>query len=74
MPQNEWQSIETAPKDGSEILLGTPDDVFAGFYHDGSQNYWHFAGWYAEMARGNLLTTKPCRVTHWMPLPEVPDG
>lgn len=58
----EWQPIETAPKDGTFILLFTAEGMIEG--------YWGFGGWdqcvcsaiYSES--GVLIDCKP---THWMP-------
>ena len=36
-PADGWRPIETAPKDGSTILLGDIGGVEPGFWHDGSQ-------------------------------------
>ena len=59
---NEWQPIETAPKDpNSEILIAEPD-------HDYPIDIanWNLIG-YWENQEG--ITLNP---THWMPLPEPP--
>ncbi len=51
----EWQPIETAPKDGRQlILLLTP----SGFPQVAYSNTWWTAGFSVE-----------CKPTHWMPLP-----
>lgn len=73
---SEWQPIETAPKDGSMVLLSDGTYVDAGFYHDGSACYGHRggAGFFCEEDRGNLLTASNFPATHWMPLPQPPDG
>lgn len=57
----EWQPIDTAPKDGSDVLLYA-DFCYTAFW-DGS-----FRGW-VDNARGSLW---PIPATHWMPLPEAP--
>jgi hypothetical protein len=68
-----WRPIATAPRDGAEVILGAYDlGSFAGFWHDGRENHWKRAGWYAEMDRGGLLIARPFDVTHWMPLPNPP--
>jgi len=74
----EWQPIETAPKDGREILVFTTykaDEFYnedfsivqIGFWdfgHDTSDPMWaRPAGW---------MTTKIGNPSHWMPLPKPP--
>ena len=61
-----WQPIETAPKDGSSILLTDSSDGSI------KECRWDYClGWgdpvYSEWSFGG----KP---THWMPLPEPPKG
>jgi hypothetical protein len=59
---NEWQPIDTAPRDGTEILLfarGHHSDDYRGVGQWSEQSnkwFWSFA----------------IRPTHWMPLPEPP--
>jgi len=55
---SEWQPIETAPKDGSIIIV------------DGGTAYWHrgYASWFSCSAQRPI----DWNVTHWMPLPEPP--
>lgn len=59
-----WQPIETAPKDGSRVLLHTPD-THTDTPVLGTWNYfeemWEEWGDYYQ-----------CNPTHWMPLPEAP--
>lgn len=56
-----WQPIETAPKDGSDILVYHPErcEQFVCYYRE---CYWMFSP-------DGALATDP---THWMPLPEPP--
>jgi len=55
----EWQPIETAPRDGTIILLSTPKGRVAdGMWH---KRYGVWAWTY--------VMVEP---THWMPLPEPP--
>ena len=72
-----WRPIESAPRDGNEILLGIAEPngaVCAGFWHDGSECYGHQggAGWFSEDDRCNLLTASNWHPTHWQPLPLPP--
>ena len=57
----EWQPIETAPKDGSEIVVAAFDE--------GKMLWWHKAwrGGYYWNVRGGA-----CKPTHWLPFPKPP--
>lgn len=58
-----WQPIETAPKDGTEVLTFRQAKLMA------------VAIWFEEI--GRWCVTDGCDivdVTHWMPLPEPPEG
>ncbi len=69
----DWQPIETAPRDGTPVLLvdyslGDPGDppgfdVFVGYWSDDAHN----RGW--TCAYYNVRTHDP---DHWMPLPAPP--
>lgn len=57
-----WQPIDTAPMDGTEIILGVEGQlVMVGEYHDGMGR---FTSW--------LTNTGLVHATHWMPLPAAP--
>ena len=62
---NQWQPIETAPKDTSKaaptrvVLLTDGEDIYLGF--------WNGRSWDDGDFRDNLG-----EMTHWMPLPELP--
>lgn len=76
-----WQSIETAPKDETYILLYFPyencspfddDGVITGFWHEADSNIPNDkSGWYHSEASGNALN-KFSDPTHWMPCPRPP--
>jgi len=55
----EWQPIETAPKDGTWIL------VISDSYSGPVTAYWEKDGWFSEYAECN-------GVRFWMPLPAAP--
>lgn len=67
-----WQPIETAPRDGSEIILHDRGTVGTGFYSEAPEARRAEAGWFWEDDRGNLLIAKNADPTHWMPLPSPP--
>jgi hypothetical protein len=56
----EWQPIETAPKDGTRILLFRQDyeETIAVCYYSENWNFW-------KIVLGNFWANP----THWMPLP-----
>ncbi len=75
---SEWQPIETAPKDGTWILIyGSVDDEgerrkisVAQYtnYLNGGETDWHWQfAWYDGGYCGLVD-----EATHWMPLPEPP--
>ena len=62
MNASNWQPIETAPKDGTHVLLAiTGWDIIVG-------ECWRGNAW-IESYRGEDITGT---VTNWMPLPEPP--
>lgn len=58
----EWQPIETAPKDGTSILLFEPPELgrFVGYWNTPRQAF------------AAVLSVKERQPTHWMPLPHPP--
>lgn len=58
---DKWQPIETAPKDGSLIMLSVP------------KNQYHGMGWF-EFTNGKWCIGEgfECSPTHWMPIPPHP--
>lgn len=69
-----WRPIETAPKDGTEILAHCPhDQIHAGEPHIIIVRYnsnRHATGWYDQSLDGDGRRVD--RPTHWMPLPPAP--
>ena len=85
----DWQPIDTAPKDGSPILLGYyRKNLDGSIYQQGGQPI--VARWLpqrkAARRRGDaeanwaahterlLSGDQPFAPTHWMPLPKAPDA
>ena len=70
-----WQPIETAPKDGSYLLLWEQysDAPFVGYWSGGSWSVSHEhvdaeGGWDGA----NVVDALSMPITHWMPLPPAP--
>ena len=76
-----WRPIETAPKDGTFVILHVPEGLESGQVTIGA--YWksedraasgrfmkgHWDGWLGMDA--DILSSW-CEPTHWMPVPEPP--
>jgi len=77
----DWQPIETAPRDGTRIILTDGKSVEAGCFAPhvhGDEYAWAFVDDYAaeDVGHGNVGVQanafKTDFVTHWMPLPGAP--
>jgi hypothetical protein len=64
--ERQWRPIETAPKDGTAILLGHECAAFSGWWDD---EYEWVDG--ETSMFGDLTSYEP---THWMPLPQPPQS
>lgn len=71
---SKWQPIETAPRNGTDILLGFAGQkrppVVAGWFDLGEREV---NEWWADYDSTNMIKGTP---THWMPIPpleETPD-
>jgi hypothetical protein len=67
---NEWQKIETAPKDGTKVWAYLPE------FDEQTVLRWvvagNWAGWlYVDSVLNDCLDCE-LEPTHWMPLPEPP--
>jgi hypothetical protein len=66
-----WESIETAPRDGSPVLVYVPDSKLEWYKQFCAVAYWvtkeydGTAGWF-----DNFDKIEP---THWMKIPEYPN-
>lgn len=65
VPEREygWQPIETAPKDGTWVLLAEDNEVFAGHWAEGE---WRD---YGDIGCNGITEVQP---RLWMPLPKLP--
>jgi len=68
-----WQPIETAPKDGTEILVYGIATGELGGVHEEPEVWkvsWFFKDW--SLCGGEGYSVWVDSPTHWMPLPEAP--
>lgn len=83
MTNQQWQPIETAPRDGTTILLAADGNVIAAWFNDAFAPFpWVFVSDIRESLAGccdHEMTGRlyadgyPLSVpTHWMPLPDPP--
>jgi hypothetical protein len=77
--KTEWQPIETAPRDRTNVLLFGERGVDYGFWEGGSPAQYECgvmtdpgmeAGWWSE----HYYPGSPQQPTHWMPLPSAPEA
>lgn len=67
--EDKWQPIETAPKDGTDIILARPEDDDCWY----AIAQWWVAGWAFMSGRvGDMPALIGFEPTHWMPLPSPP--
>lgn len=77
---NEWQPIETAPKEGECVLTQHEDDLypavaFCVIDKDGKEYWCHeLEGPEDDCDRPGRFEPLYRRPTHWMPLPDPPTG
>lgn len=72
---SEWQPIETAPKDGTMILVwdeSSSPGVVAAYFLSETHDDEEWSGWiYGDQLLADADPEGPLP-THWMPLPEPP--
>ena len=64
-----WQPIETAPKDGTDILAFRPRPKRSSTVHGIISVRW---SWLSDKWVSNWANKDVGQITHWMPLPEPP--
>ena len=74
----EWQPIETAPTDGTSVIIATEQGDFgqAEFHRSQFEPFHLDGGWFWMSEYGQYWIHKKMQrcgePTHWMPLPEPP--
>lgn len=66
-----WQSLETAPKDGSKFLANT-SDFEGGVAFNRCVQEARWSGKTPDDRIGHFTSKNGQMVTHWMPLPDDP--
>lgn len=72
---SEWQPIETAPKDGTHILIATPGrSVLIAYWREEAlfERFEKGAAWQVFDCEDGWYSWAEKEATHWMPLPEAP--
>lgn len=62
-----WRSIESAPKDGTRVLVVDGGAVGEAWFDSDYGWYWEHTHWTDAVGPGSIMPT------HWMPLPSPPD-
>lgn len=74
---SEWQPIETAPRDGTRIMLGNEHGVWMADWRPVYQSgYKPDNPWASAMLNhDHIANRRECysKATHWLPLPEPPE-
>ena len=69
-----WQPIETAPKDGTQILVWDGNNFNVSWYGYPSVSERYKAFIYGEAVGDYNCFSEVYEPTHWMPLPEPPQS
>lgn len=67
--RRDWREIESAPRDGTHILLWWPH-----WYHTPITGYYCYKKEFRWVSRYDLNTQHEYTPTHWMPLPQPPNA
>ena len=67
---SQWQPIETAPKDGTEVLLWLGQSQ----YPRSELGRWDVDSPYGPTWRCRAVHFSETLMSHWMPLPDPPAG
>lgn len=67
----EWRTIDSAPKDGTDILVFHPETI--EYLASIETTYFDTEiGWVDQSGENSLVDLYGSEPTHWMPLPESP--
>ena len=71
VPDESWQPIDTAPKDGTDIWLGNKNNIRVGFWAGGKS--YECRGTVDGGWRDNGVSDLHFTPTHWKPVPNTPE-
>jgi hypothetical protein len=75
MSRMQWQPIETAPRDGTAVLLTDGFDVAVARWEDTGMRFQNLAWVVSRYIDGEYNSTVDFDdPTHWMPLPPKPSS
>jgi hypothetical protein len=68
-PKEQWQPIETAPKNGTDVLVFASGSIYTAYWN------MEYNAWMAHNTKNGLPSFISLKygVTHWMPLPDTPE-
>lgn len=74
MDQMKWQPIETAPRDGTDVLLSVtyvtkPPVVGEGYFDPETREWWWAGSGPNDKPYQPIRQETNCAISHWMPLP-----
>lgn len=74
MTADKWQPIETAPKDGTAVLVGNKSSVWIAAYTPRYQSGFEPANKWQSLMLNHQYMPQGSGLTpsHWMPLPSPP--
>jgi hypothetical protein len=65
-----WRPIESAPKDGTWVILATPVCVQSGYW---GPSYFDYSPMWLTYAHRSDYAPVHGEPTHWQPLPDPPE-
>jgi hypothetical protein len=68
----EWQPIETAPMDDTQVFIGSAGWIAIAHFWD--DRWWSYPVSGMRPEDPSLGHARKAHPTHWMPLPELPDA
>lgn len=69
MGESEWRTMDSAPKDGTDVLVARRDDEGEMWC---AVAQWWVAAWAFAYGRPPAMTLLAFEPTHWHPLPPPP--